>query len=403
MKTRQAHQTGPTQGAFTLLELLLVTVIIAILAALSLPVLSKAKGRSHQIECLSQLRQVGVASLSFAHDHGDRFPFQVPVKQGGTLEMVKSASQDGADIYFAFRHFQALSNDLSVARLLRCPSDNRESAATFDELDNDNISYFLAVTADPAKPDSLLAGDRNIISSGSGSGSILKLTALEGAKWTRAIHEFKGNLLFAGGHVERTVNAGLQVALVNPDGPVKVWVPNSPPTSAKNNSSSGKSSPPSAAAGGGGGGFEALQRFFATPAGSSSAQSAPPPPPVTRSPQVAVRGAGGPAPEPPPQIQLQELTEPKPVEKPPTVLAVVPPILELAVDPVPVVESEETQEPLAFFVAPERCWWCWWLMIAAGLLTAFILGFIVHRRRRAQQISQGWTPHWQAPHSPGPR
>ena len=49
-------------AAFTLIELLLVMVIIAVLAALLLPVLGKAKGRGKQIECLNQLRQVGIAA-----------------------------------------------------------------------------------------------------------------------------------------------------------------------------------------------------------------------------------------------------------------------------------------------------------------------------------------------------
>ena len=404
MTTGLSHQRQRAWSGFTLLELLLVAVIIAILAALMLPVLSKTKGRSLQIECLSQLRQVGVASLTFAHDHGDRFPFQVPVKDGGTLELVKSASPDGADIFFAFRHFQALSNELGVARLLRCPSDSRTGATTFEELRNDNISYFLAVTADPSKPDSLLAGDRNIMARSSGSGAILKLTALEGAKWTSAIHEFKGNLLFAGGHVERTANQGLQVALQNPDGPVRVWVPSAPPASLRGGSSAPGKSP--SASPGERTGFDAMQKFFATPQGPSSGQSAAPssPLPPARTPQVAtVRGDGTPAPQPPPQVQPPAPAEPKPVSKPPVVPPVAPPVPETLAAPSLVAEPEPAQEPLAFLVAPERCWWCWWLMIAAGLFTAFILGFFVHRRRRARRMAKGWTPDWQAPQRAGRR
>jgi prepilin-type N-terminal cleavage/methylation domain-containing protein len=67
------HRSG-RRGGFTLIELLVVIAIIAILAAILFPVFARARESARRSNCLSNLRQIGTATMMYLQDYDDTYP-----------------------------------------------------------------------------------------------------------------------------------------------------------------------------------------------------------------------------------------------------------------------------------------------------------------------------------------
>jgi hypothetical protein len=99
---------------------------IAMLAALMLPALAKAKSKAQTISCVNNMKQIGLAARIWANDHQDKFP----------------------------PDFITMSNELNTPRILVCPGDSSKAKALdwsqFNE--NENVTYeFLLPNANESK------------------------------------------------------------------------------------------------------------------------------------------------------------------------------------------------------------------------------------------------------------
>jgi competence protein ComGC len=207
-----------TNRGLSFVDVLIVLATIGLLLLYASTMNTAPKARSSRINCVSNLKQIGLAMRLFAIDHEGNFPWQASLASGGTF---------GLGANDPTLHFLALSNELISPKVLFCVCDRQRSSTTnFAGLSRANISYFVGLDASNGNPQAILSGDRNL-TGGTLSNSILTFqTWSNQACWGKSMHNGCGNIGLGDGSAQQVTDLALNKQLrMNSNQTIRLLIP----------------------------------------------------------------------------------------------------------------------------------------------------------------------------------
>ena len=201
--------------AFTLIEVLVVLAIAGVLFVLLLPTGGTGTRQpAQQLQCMSNLKQIGIGFMLYSGDNSNQPPWQVSTPAGHTA----------ADC------FLKLTSSYLPPKNFVCPSDSARQAATTNHsgFSNTNLSYFASLQSSFTPTSNsitlVLAGDRHLaLNNQPVKTGLLNVTNATELSWTKELHFTKkstkpvGILLFVDGHVALTRTYELPQNLASQD------------------------------------------------------------------------------------------------------------------------------------------------------------------------------------------